>query len=51
VVHTTLVEQILAGASAALIIADFPWSDVGGLVLAGIVLALNMSRRVRTAVA
>jgi TRAP transporter 4TM/12TM fusion protein len=51
VVRTTLVEQILAGASAALIIADFPWSDVGGLVLAGVVLALNMSRRVRTAVA
>ena len=45
VVRTTLVERVLAGVSAGLIIGDFPWSDTAGLLLAGIVVALNASRR------
>lgn len=42
--RTTLAERILAGASAALLVGSFPWSDESGLALAGAVALVNASR-------
>ncbi len=42
--RTTLLERILAGASAAFLIGSFPWSDQIGLLLAAAVVGLNFAR-------
>jgi TRAP transporter 4TM/12TM fusion protein len=42
--RTTLIERILAGVAAALLIAPLPWSDEAGLALSVLVVALNIRR-------
>ncbi|GGH10080.1 C4-dicarboxylate ABC transporter [Alsobacter metallidurans] len=43
-VRTNLMERVLAGLSAALLISDFSYSDTMGFVLGLVVIALNVTR-------
>ncbi|MBZ6077403.1 TRAP transporter permease [Microvirga puerhi] len=47
--RTPLVERILAGVAAGLLIGNFPWSDTLGLLVAALVIGLNFARARRIA--
>lgn len=51
VARTTPIERILAGVAAGLLIAPLPWSDGIGLALSAIVVAGNLRRARRAAIA
>jgi TRAP transporter 4TM/12TM fusion protein len=50
-IRTTLIERVLAGVAAGLLIAPLPWGDECGLALAAVIVVLNIwrARRAQTA--